>query len=106
MKNINYINLFQNIARCIVAYPLFLIALVISIPINVVGWFTWAVELMAVFMRFIFTGKISLVIYSTIGDLITDFSFYDLMFVIVPITLMLTEKINEFNKTLKPIKRS
>lgn len=32
MRNIIWKNLIQNIIRCIIAYPLFLIAFVISIP--------------------------------------------------------------------------
>ena len=38
MKNIIWEDLIQNIIRCIIAYPLFLIALVISIPLNIIGW--------------------------------------------------------------------
>ena len=107
MKNINWINLIQNIVRCIITYPLFLIALVISIPLSIVGWFVCSViELVLVFVHFIFTGDFSLIKYSSIRVLITDHSFYDLMIVLFPITMLLIKKINVFNKTLKPIRRS
>ena len=107
MKNINWINLIQNIVRCIIAYPLFLIALVISIPLSIVGWFVCSViELVLVFVHFILTGDFSLFKDSSIRVLITDHSFYDLMIVLLPITMLLIKKINVFNKTLKPIRRS
>lgn len=107
MKNINLINLIQNIVRCIVVYPFFIIALLISIPLSVVGWFVWSIiEFMLVFVHFIFTGDFSLFKYSTIGALITEHSFYDLMIVILPITMLIIQKISVFNKTLKTIRRS
>lgn len=107
MKNIIWINLIQNIVRCIVVYPLFLIALVISIPFSFVGWFAWSIiEFVLVFVHVIFTGDFSLFKYSSIGVLITDHSFYDLMIVLFPITIFIIQKINVFNKTLKTIRRS
>lgn len=107
MKKIIWRNVIYNIFRCIVAYPLFLIALVISIPLSVVGWFVCSViELVLVFVHFIFTGDFSLFKDSSIRVLITDHSFYDLMIVLLPITMLLIKKINVFNKTLKPIRRS
>lgn len=106
MKNIIWINVIKNIIRCIVAYPLFLIALVISIPLNIIGWFAWIVEFVLDFFHFIFTGDFGLFKYSCIGELITDYSFCELMFVVFPITMSLPKKINNFNKTLDEIKRS
>ena len=107
MKNINWINLIQNIVICIVIYPFFIIAFLISIPLSVVGWFVWSIiEFMLVFVHFIFTGDFSLFKYSSIGLLITYHSFHDLMIVFLPITLSIIQKINVFNKTLKTINRS
>lgn len=112
MKNIIWKDLIQNIIRCIIAYPLFLIAFVISIPLNIIGWFGWIVELVTAFVKlvtafvqFIFIGS-SFIKYSTIGYLITDFSFEYLMFVLFPVTWWIYERINDFNDTLYPIKRS
>ena len=106
MKNIIWRNLIYNIFRCIVAYPLFLIALVISIPFNIVGWVLFNLELVIAFFHFIFTGSFGYIRYSAIVNLITDFSFEDLMIVIFPATFLLIREINGFNETLYPIKRS
>ena len=106
MKNIIWINLIQNIIRCIIAYPLFLIALVISIPLNIVGWILWICTSIIAFFHFIFTGDPYLISYSCIGVLITDFSFDALLFVVFPVTMFLIESINNFNDTLYPIKKS
>ena len=106
MKNINWINLIQNIVRCIIAYPLFLIALVISIPSNIVGYLLWICEFVLTVLCFIFTGEFSFFKYSAIGELIIYHSFWDLMFVVFPATFILIKKIDDFNNTLYPIKRS
>ena len=106
MKNIIWRNIIYNIFRCIVAYPLFLIALVISIPFNIVGWVLFNLELVIAFFHFIFTGSFGYIRYSAIVNLITDFSFKDLMIVIFPATFLLIREINGFNETLYPIKRS
>lgn len=106
MKDIIWKNLIQNIVRCIVAYPLFFIAFVISIPINIIGWFAFIVEIVFDFLNFILTGNFGLFENTIIGNLITDFSFCDLIFVIFPLTFLITENTIDFNKTLKPIKRS
>ena len=106
MKKIIWRNLIYNIFRCIVAYPLFLIALVISIPFNIVGWVLFNLELVIAFFHFIFTGSFGYIRYSAIVNLITDFSFKDLMIVIFPATFLLIREINGFNETLYPIKRS
>lgn len=105
MKNIIWEDLIQNIIRCIIAYPIFFIALVISIPLNVFGWITWIFDLVAAFAQFIFIGG-SFIKYSTIGCLITDFSFEYLMFVLFPVTFSLIKRFNYFNNSLYPIKRS
>ena len=106
MKNVIWINLIQNIIRCIVAYPFFLIVFVISIPFNIVGYLLWISEFVVSVLCFIFTGEFSLLRYSVIVNLITDFSFEDLMIVIFPATFLLIREINEFNETLYPIKKS
>ena len=106
MKNIIWINLIQNIIRCIVAYPFFLIVFVISIPFNIVGYLLWICEFVVAVLSFIFTGEFSLLRYSFIVNLITDFSFEDLMMVIFPATFLLIREINDFNETLYPIKKS
>ena len=106
MKNIIWMNLIQNIIRCIVAYPFFLIVFAISIPFNIVGYLLWISEFVVAVLCFIFTGKFSLSRYSVIVGLITDFSFEDLMLVIFPATFLLIREINGFNETLYPIKRS
>ena len=106
MKNIIWRNVIYNIFRCIVAYPLFLIALVISIPFNIVGWALFNLELVIAFFHFIFTGSFGYIRYSAIVNLITDFSFEDLMIVIFPATFLLIREINGFNETLYPIKKS
>ena len=100
MKNIIWGNLIQNIIRCIIAYPLFLIALVISIPFNVFGWFIWIFEIVTAFAQFIFTGEFYLIRYSTIWDLVIYHSFRELMFTLFPATLWIYEKIIDFNKSL------
>ena len=105
MKNIIWKNLIQNIIRCIIAYPLFIIAFIIFIPFNIFGWFTWIFDLVAAFAQFIFIGG-SFIKYSTIGRLITDFSFEYLMFVLFPVTFSLIKAFNYFNNTLYPIKGS
>ena len=106
MKNIIWRNLIQNIIRCIVAYPFFLIVFAISIPFNIVGYLLWISEFVVAVLCFIFTGAFSLSRYSVIVGLITDFSFEDLMIVIFPATFLLVREINDFNETLYPIKRS
>ena len=106
MKNIIWRNLIQNIFRCIIVYPLFLIALVISIPFNIVGWLFWIFEFVLAVLCFIFTGDFCLFKYSAIGEMIIYHSFCDFMLVIFPVTLFLIEAIDNFNKTLKLIKRS
>ena len=106
MKNIIWEDLIQNIIRCIIAYPIFLIALVISIPLNVFGWFEWIFELVLSFVQFVFTGDSGLFRYSGIVEFITNFSFEDLMIIVFPVTLLLIRKISDFNDTLYPIKRS
>ena len=106
MKNIIWINLIQDIIRCIVAYPFFLIVFVISIPFNIVGYLLWICEFVLAFLCFMFTGAFSLSRYSVIVGLITDFSFEDLMIVVFPATFLLIKEINGFNETLYPIKRS
>ena len=106
MKNIIWINLIQNIIRCIVAYPFFLIVFVISIPFNIVGYLLWICEFVVSVLCFIFTGAFSLSRYSVIVGLITDFSFEDLMIVVFPATFLLIREIKDFNETLQPIKRS
>ena len=105
MKNIIWKNLIQNIIRCIIAYPLFLILFVISFPFNIFGWFIWIFEFVIAFAQFIFIGG-SFIKYSTIGYLITDFSFEYLIFVLFPVTFSLIKAFNYFNDTLYPIKRS
>ena len=105
MKNIIWKNLIQNIIRCIIAYPLFLIAFVISIPLNIIGWFIWIFDLVTAFAQFIFIGGY-FIKYSTIGCLITDFSFEYLMFVLFPVTFLLTKAFNDFNDSLYSIKGS
>ena len=105
MKNIIWMNLIQNIIRCIVAYPFFLIVFAISIPFNIVGYLLWISEFVVAVLCFIFTGSFSLSRYSVIVGLITDFSFEDLMFVVFPATFLLIREINCFNETLYPIKR-
>ena len=106
MKNIIWMNLIQNIIRCLVAYPFFLIVFVISIPFNIVGYLLWISEFVVAVLCFIFTGAFSLSRYSVIVGLITDFSFEDLMMVIFPATFLLIREINGFNETLYPIKKS
>ena len=106
MKNIIWRNFIQNIARCTIVYPLFFIAFVISIPFNVVGWLVWTFEFVFAFVQYIFIGDFSLCKYSTIGHLITDFSFHDLMIVIFPSTMKIISAINDFNETLYSIKGS
>ena len=104
MKNIIWRNLIQNIVRCTIAYPLFLIAFVISIPFNIVGWLFLICELVSAFVQYIFIGDFGLCKYSTIGHLIMDFSFYDLMIVVFPSTMKIISVIDDFNETLYPIK--
>ena len=106
MKKIIWRNLICNIFRCIVAYPLFLIALVISIPFNIVIYLFWIFEFVLAVVCFIFTGEFSLFRYSAIGELIIYHSFWDLMFVVFPATLILIKKIDYFNNTLYSIRRS
>lgn len=106
MKNIIWRNLIQNIVRCTIAYPLFLIAFVISIPFNVVGWLFLICELVSAFVQYIFIGDFDIFNYSTIGHLIMDFSFHDLMIVVFPSTMKIISAINDFNETLYPIKGS
>ena len=106
MKNIIWSNLIQNIIRCIVAYPFFLIVFVISIPFNIVGYLLWLTDFVVAVLCFIFTGIYSLLRYSVIVNLITDFSFEDLMIVVFPATFLLIKEIKGFNETLYPIKRS
>ena len=106
MKNIIWEDLIQNIIRCIIAYPLFLIALVISIPLNIIGWFGWIFELVLSFVQFVFTGNSGVLRYSGIVEIITDFSFEYLIFVLFPVTFSLIKAFNYFNDTLYPIKRS
>lgn len=106
MKNIIWINLIQDIIRCIVAYPFFLIVFVISIPFNIVGYLWWISEFVVAVLCFVFAGEFSLLRYSVIVNLITDFSFEDLMIVVFPVTFLLIREINGFNETLYPIKRS
>ena len=106
MKNIIWRNPIQNIVRCTIAYPLFLIAFVISIPFNIVGWLFLICELVFAFVLFIFIGDFDIFDYSTIVQLIRDFSFHDLMIVVFPITSKVIGAINDFNETLYPIKGS
>lgn len=106
MKNIIWINLVHNIIRCIVAYPFFLIVFVISIPFNIVGYLLWISEFVVAVLCFVFTGEFSLLRYSVIVNLITDFSFEYLMFVIFPATVILIIEIDDFNNTLYPIRKS
>ena len=106
MKNIIWEDLIQNIIRCIIAYPLFLIAFVISIPLNIIGWFGWIFELVLSFVQFVFTGNSDVLRYSGIVEIITNFSFEDLMIIVFPVTLLLIREISNFNDTLYPIKRS
>ena len=95
MKNINWRNLIYDIFRCIIAYPLFLIAFVISIPFNIVGYLLWICEFVLAVLCFIFTGEFSFFKYSAIGELIIYHSFWDLMFVVFPATFILIKKIND-----------
>ena len=107
MKNIIWRNLIQNIVRCTIAYPLFLIAFVISIPFNVVGWLFLICELVSAFVQYIFIGDFDIFNYSTIGHfIIRDFYFHDLMIVVFPSTMKIISAIDDFNETLYPIKRS
>ena len=106
MQNINWGNLIRNILRCIIAYPLFLIAFVISIPFNVVCYLFWIGEFVLEFICFIFTGEFSFLKYSSIGELIMYHTFCDLIFVVFPATVILIMEIDDFNNTLYPIKRS
>lgn len=106
MKNIIWEDLIQNIIRCIIAYPLFLIAFVISIPLNIIGLFGWIFGLVLSFVQFVFTGDFGLLRYSGIVEIITNFSFEDLMIIVFPVTLLLIREISNFNDTLYPIKRS
>ena len=106
MKKIIWRNLIYNIIRCIVVYPLFLIALVISIPFNIVIYLFWIFEFVLAVLCCISTGKFSFFKYSTIGELIIYHSFWDLMFVVFPATLILIKKIDDFNNTLYSIRRS
>ena len=106
MKNIIWEDLIQNIIRCIIAYPIFLIAFVISIPLNIIGWFGWIFELVLSFVQFVFTGNSVVLRYSGIVEIITNFSLEDLMIIVFPVTLLLIREIVNFNDTLYPIKRS
>ena len=106
MKKIIWRNLIYNIIRCIVAYPLFLIALVISIPFNIVGYLLWICEFVLAVLYFIFTGEFRFFKYSAIGELIIYHSFCELMFVIFPATVILIIEIDDFNNTLYPIRKS
>lgn len=106
MKNIIWEDLIQNIIRCIIAYPIFFIALVISIPLNVFGWITWIFDLVAAFAQFVFTGNSVVLRYSGIVEIIMNFSFEYLMFVLFPVTFSLIKRFNYFNNSLYPIKRS
>lgn len=106
MKNIIWGNLIYNIFRCIVSYPLFLIAFVISIPFNIVGYLLWICEFVLAVLCFIFTGEFSFFKYSAIGELIIYHSFWDLMFVVFPATFILIKEIDDFNNTLYPIRKS
>lgn len=106
MKKIIWRNLIYNIIRCIIAYPLFLIALVISIPFNIIGYLLWICDFVLAVLCFIFTGEFSFFKYSAIGELIIYHSFWDLMFVVFPATFILIKKIDDFNNTLYPIKKS
>ena len=106
MKNIIWEDLIQNIIRCIIAYPIFLIAFVISIPLNIIGWFGWIFELVLSFVQFVFTGNSGVLRYSGIVEIITNFSLEDLMIIVFPVTLLLIREIVNFNDTLYPIKRS
>ena len=106
MKSIIWEDLIQNIIRCIIAYPIFLIALVISIPLNVFGWFGWIFELALSFVQFVFTGNSDVLRYSGIVEIITNFSFEDLMIIVFPVTFSLIKAFNYFNNTLYPIKGS
>ena len=56
--------------------------------------------------KFLGDGKKKYVVHTVIVNLITDFSFEDLMIVIFPATFLLIREINDFNETLYPIKRS
>lgn len=82
MKNIIWGNLIQNIIRCIIAYPLFLIAFVISFPFNIFGLFIM------------------------ITEILLYYSFRELIIVLFPVTWWIYEKINDFNESLYPIKGS
>ena len=106
MKNIIWRNLIQNIVRYTIAYPFFLIAFVISIPFNIVGWLFLICELVSAFVQYIFIGDFDIFNYSTIGHLIRDFSFHDLMIVVFPSTYKVIGAINDFNETLKNIRSS
>lgn len=106
MKKIIWRNLIFNIFRCIVAYLLFLIAFVISIPFNIVIYLFWIFEFVLAVLCCISTGKFSFFKYSTIGELIIYHSFWDLMFVVFPSTFILIKKIDDFSNTLYPIKKS
>ena len=106
IKSIIWRNLIYNIFRCIVAYPLFLTAFVISIPFNIVSYLFWIGEFVLAVVCFIFTGEFSLFRYTAIGELIIYHSFWDLMFVVFPATFILIKGIDNFNNTLYPIKRS
>lgn len=106
MRNIIWKNLIQNIIRCIIAYPLFIIAFIIFIPFNIFGLFISIVEILLAVVMFIFTGKFNYVKYSTIWDLAIYRSFHELMFVLFPVTWWIYERINDFNASLYPIKRS
>lgn len=105
MKKIIWKNLIQNIFRCIIAYPIFLIALVISIPFNIIGYLLWICDFVLAVLCFIFTGEFSFFKYSAIGELIIYHSFWDLMFIVFPATFILIKKIDDFNNTLYPIRR-
>lgn len=107
MKNVIWGNLICNIFRCIVAYPFFLIVFVISILLSVLGCVVWSIiELVFMCVHFIFTGEISLFKDSIIRDLIKDHSFYNLMLVVLPFTMLIIKKINDFNESLKPIMKN
>ena len=93
MKKIIWKNLIWNIFRCIVAYPLFLIAFVISFPFNIVGYLLWICEFVLAVLCFIFTGEFRFFKYSAIWELIIDHSFCELMFFVFPATFILIEKI-------------
>ena len=103
---IEYVDKYDLIFRCIVAYPLFLIAFVISIPFNIVSYLFWIGEFVLAVVCFIFTGEFSLFRYFTIGELIIYHSFCELMFVVFPATVILIIEIDDFNNTLYPIRKS